>query len=263
MATGRLAGKTAIISGGAGSIGRSIATRFVAEGAQVLIADINLESAQTLAESLGDAARATHLDAYEEKSIAAMVNTAAEHFGGIDILVNNVADTSLAPFDTTVLETSVELWDKTFAADLRSYFLATKFVLPHMLTKGNGAIVHIASGAALAGDTLLTAYGAAKAGVLNFSRYVTAQYGQQGIRSNAICPGVIPSERNRERYAEMYKTAKETACSTRNGAPRDVASMTTYLASDEADFINGTTMVCDGGLFAAAPPWRGEMGSLA
>jgi len=252
----RMIDKSIIVSGGAGALGSQIAARLAAEGGRVLIADINLAAAERVAAAIGPNASAIYLDAYQESSIAAMIAAAVERNGGLDVLVNNVADTSLVVNDSTVLDITVELWDKTFAADIRSYFLATKYALPHMLAKGAGSIIHIASGSALAGDTLLTAYSAAKAGVLNFSKCVAAQYGRQGVRSNAICHGVIATDLGRERMADTLKTALDVSYTTRNGAPADIAALAAYLAADEAAFTNGATMICDGAHSAVAAPWR-------
>jgi NAD(P)-dependent dehydrogenase (short-subunit alcohol dehydrogenase family) len=252
----RYEGRVAIVSGAAGSLGSAIARRLAAEGARVLIADQMHDGARRVAESIGSNARAYHLDAGDEASIAGMVQAAIDAFGTLDIVVNNVADTSSTAQDLTVLDIDTELWDRAFHINARSYFLATKYALPHLLAKGSGAFVHTASCAGLAGDVGLTAYGASKAAVVNFSRSVAAQFGRKGVRSNAICPGMIATDPPHPDMAALYKAGLESTYATRNGLPKDIAAMVAYLGSDEAGFVNGGTFICDGGQTAVLPPWR-------
>jgi NAD(P)-dependent dehydrogenase (short-subunit alcohol dehydrogenase family) len=253
----RYEGRVAIVSGAAGSLGSAIARRLAVEGAEVLIADQMHDGARRVAESIGTNARAYHLDAADEASIAGMVQAAIDAFGRLDVVVNNVADTALTARDRTVLDISSELWDRAFQINARSYFLATKYALPHLLAKGGGAFVHTASAAGLAGDVGLTAYGASKAAVVNFSRSVAAQFGRKGIRSNTVCPGMIATDPpHPEDMAALYQAGLASAYATRNGLPRDIAAMVAYLAADEAGFVNGGTFTCDGGQMAVVPPWR-------
>jgi len=252
----RYEGRVAIVSGAAGSLGSAIARRLAAEGAKVVIADQMHDGARRVAESIGTNARAYHLDASDEVSIAGMVQAAIDAFGTLDVVVNNVADTSLTAQDLTVLDISTELWDRAFQVNARSCFLATKYALPHLLAKGGGAFVHTASGAGLAGDVGLTAYGASKAAVVNFSRSVAAQFGRKGIRSNTVCPGMIATDPPNPDLAALYQAGLAAAYATRNGVPRDIAAMVAYLGADEAGFVNGGTFTCDGGQMAVMPQWR-------
>ena len=151
---------------------------------------------------------------------------------------------------------STALWDRAFLINTRSCFLATKYALPHLLARGHGALVHIASGAGLAGDIGLTAYGASKAAVVNFSRSVAAQYGRQGVRSNAVCPGLIAQDPMPAELAPLYRAGLAGAYATRNGRPQDIAAMVAYLGADEAGFVNGGTFTCDGAHVSVMPPWR-------
>lgn len=251
----RLAGKVAIVSGGAGGIGRAIAERIANEGGRVLVTDIDIDGAEAIAETLGDNASAFRFDAYDRSSIEAMVEAAVERYGKLDILVNNAADTSLTTLDGTVDETDVATFDKSIAANLRAVFIATKAALPHLL-ESRGAIVNISSGSAIRGDTWLVSYSAAKAGVLSLTRNTAVMYGKQGVRCNSICPGFIAHGRAREMMPETLKSVLDVSYTTRNGEPEDIAALTAFLASDDAAFINGENVVCDGGHSVAAAPWR-------
>ena len=206
--------------------------------------------------SIGSQAVAYQLDGDDEGSIAGMVQAAVDAFGTVDLLVNNVGATALAAQDGAVLDNSAELWDETFRINMRGYFLATKYALPHMLKQERGAIVHIASIAALDGDMGMTAYGASKAAIVNFIRAVAAQYGRKGVRSNSVCPGLIATDPPRPDFASLYKAGLETARTTRNGVPQDVGAMVAHLGADEAGFVNGGTFVCDGGQSSSMPFWR-------
>jgi len=253
----RLADKVAIVSGGAGGIGRAIAKRLADEGAQVLVTDIDLEGAERVAKSIGNNAKAAYFDAYDQSSVEAMVQQAIQQFGKLDVLVNNAADTSLTTLDGTVLETEVGTFDKSIASNLRAVFIATKAALPHLL-KTRGAIVNISSGSALVGDTWLTSYSTAKAGVLSLTRNTAVQYGKQGVRCNSICPGFIAHGKAKEMMPDTLKSALDASFSTRNGEPEDIAALTAFLAADESGFINGENVVCDGGHSVSPTPWRGE-----
>jgi len=253
----RLTGKVAIVSGGAGGIGSAIARRLAHEGAQVLVTDIDLAGAELVASEIGSKAAAAYFDAYDQSSVEAMVQQAIQQFGKLDVLVNNAADTSLTTLDGTVLETDIATFDKSIASNLRAVFIATKAALPHLL-ETRGAIVNISSGSALVGDTWLTSYSAAKAGVLSLTRNTAVQYGKQGVRCNSICPGFIAHGKAKEMMPDTLKSALDASFSTRNGEPEDIAALTAFLTADESGFINGENVVCDGGHSVAPTPWRGE-----
>jgi NAD(P)-dependent dehydrogenase (short-subunit alcohol dehydrogenase family) len=251
----RMRDKIVIVSGGAGGIGREIAARMALEGAAVLVSDINLEGAEAVASQLGNGSSAVYFDAYDAGSTEAMVQTAIDRYGRLDVLVNNAADTSLLRRDRTILETEIETFDRSIAANLRAVFVATKAALPHLLQRG-GAIINIASATALFGDSWLVAYSSAKAAVIELTRSTAVQYGKQGVRCNAICPGVIAHETARKLMSDAIQVAFDSAFTSRLGAATDVAALTAFLASDEAGFINGEYIVCDGGHTAGARPLR-------
>jgi NAD(P)-dependent dehydrogenase (short-subunit alcohol dehydrogenase family) len=251
-----------LVSGGAGGIGSGIARRMASEGATVLVTDIQFEGAERVAAEIGNGSSAVRFDAYDQGSIEAMVQAAIDRYGRLDVLVNNVADTSLTTLDNDVLDTEVATFDRSIASNLRSIFIATKAALPHLLAT-KGSIVNIASGSALVGDTWLTSYSSAKAGVLALTKNTAVQYGKRGVRCNAICPGFIAHGKAREMMADTMKSVLAVSYVERNGAAEDIAALATFLASDDAGFMNGENVVCDGGHSIAAAPWRsGEVKAM-
>ncbi len=188
---GQLAGKSALITGGGSGLGRAQAIRFAEEGASVAIADINLDAARAVAREIPDggrAALAVAINVTDETSVRAAVQKVAEAFGGIDTLSNTAG-----VFDnfTQSLDTSRELWDRIVAVNLTSVFLVCNAVLPHMIGRGRGVILNIASGAGLRGGGGGAAYTSTKHGVVGYTPQLAAAYGHKGIRVNAIAPGLI------------------------------------------------------------------------
>src|ERR1700683_4147122 len=184
----RLENKVAIVTGGAGGIGSATAHRLTAEGARVVVADINLPRASEVAAKLGPQALALRYDAADVASIEALVDATVRHFGQLDILHNNSAVTpdEMQKFDTTAVDIPFEIWDLTLKVNLTSYMAGCKYALPHMLARGRGSILHTASGSGSHGDLARIAYGTSKAGIINLTRYVATQHGRAGIRCNAI-----------------------------------------------------------------------------
>lgn len=255
----RMQGKIVLVTGGAGGLGGGIARRMAREGAAVLVADIALARAEAIAEEIGAGSTAVRFDAYDQASIEAMVQSAIDRYGRLDTLVNNVADTSLALRDRMVLDTEVETFDRSIASNLRSVFIATRAALPHLI-RSQGSIVNIASEAGMIGDTWLISYSTAKAGVISLTRNTAVQYGKQGVRCNSICPGFIVHGKAPELMADTMKVSLESSYVTRNGAPEDIAALAAFLASDEAGFMNGENVVCDGGHSVGRAPWRSAAG---
>ena len=250
----RLAGKVAIITGGGGGLGGATARRFVAEGAKVVVSDISLKRAQDVANDLGDAALALFLDAGDDKSIKAVVDEAASHFGRIDILHNNHAWLSdNMPDDLTVIDTPFETWDKTMAVNLRGYFAAAKYVVPHMIAAGSGSVINMSSDSGLRSDTAHISYGVSKAAINMLTYAMATQHGRQGVRTNSIAPGLIVTPYVREVAGELVDLVHRHTPSPELGDPTDIAALCVYLASDEARFINGQVISCDGGLLAHLP----------
>lgn len=251
----RLAGKVALVTGGCSGIGLAIVERFVAEGAQVLVADIQDEKGADLAARFTGRAEYRRCDVTIEADIIAAVDAAEAAFGGLDILVNN-AGAGGAPAGVT--ELTAEAWDATMALLLRGPMLGTRHAAPRMIARGGGAIVNIASIAAFEAGWGL-AYGVAKAGVLHLTKLSAPELAQHNIRINAICPGVIVTPifggsvgLSRAAADQMTGSLAEAAAQMqpirRAGRPEDIAAAALYFASDEAGFVTGAHQLVDGGI---------------
>ncbi len=251
----RLEGRVALITGGAGGIGSATGQRMAEEGARVVLADIDEARAREAAERIGGAASTVVLDAGDAASIEAAVRTVVERHDRIDILHNNAAITTpeIIRHDTTAPDIPLETWDAVMQVNLTGYMLACKFAIPHMLAQGSGAIVNTASGSGLVGDLSRIAYGTSKAGIIALTRYVATQHGKQGIRCNAIAPGLILTDATRASVPELVATIERHVLTPRLGRPEDVAALAAFLASDEAGFINGETIRCNGGSLEHQP----------
>jgi NAD(P)-dependent dehydrogenase (short-subunit alcohol dehydrogenase family) len=259
MHMGRLQGRVAIVTGGASGIGAACARRLAQEGAQVVVADIFEEGARRLALELqqaGGAALAVQVDIGEETSVRAMIDLAVNRYGGLDVLVNNAADTHLSRTrDAPVESTDTEVWDAILRVNLRGTMLCCKHAIPHLRARGGGSIVNLSSGAALAGANSYSAYAASKAGVIALTQYVATQHGKEGIRCNAIAPGLVVTPATVESYASsgVGDMMLSHHLTPRLGKPEDIAAAIIFLAGDEAAFITGHTLAVDGGLLAHQP----------
>lgn len=244
----RLENKIAIIAGGATGIGAACARRYVAEGAAVMIGDLNIDGARALAGELGENAAAAHYDAADENSVKALVQATIDRFGGIDILHNNVALTSkeIQALDTDVTGIPLDTWELTLKINVTSFLVASKYAIPHMISRGGGAIINTASNSGRFGDVVRTAYGASKATVISLTQHIAVQYGKQGIRCNAIAPGVILTDAMNA-LPELKSLIEPHILTPEFGKPEDVAALGAFLASDESRYITGQVFPIDGG----------------
>ena len=247
---GRLDGTVALITGAGAGIGRDSALAFAREGAAVAVVDVRGERAGQTAALVRDAggrAQAFTCDVRDLAGVEAAVAAVLGAFGRIDSLFNDAGTTRPG----SVLTVSLEDWDMVLDVNLRGTFNVSRAVLPHMLQRGSGAIINMGSVDGLAGDANMAAYNAAKAAVVNLSRSMAIDFGPQGIRTNCICPGAIGTPVVLRMFTDERRAAMEAATPLRRiGRPDDIAAVAVFLASDDAAFINGATIVADGGLMA-------------
>ncbi len=248
----RLEGKIALVTGAGSGIGRATAQLFAANGAAVVVADINAEGGRETVRRIGDTGdRALFLQADVSRAadVEALVIRSIEEFGRIDILVNNAASWK---GDTTITGVSEPVWDAVIDGSLKSVFLMSKAVIGEMLRSGGGSIVNISSVNGIYGVGL-TAYSAAKGGVQALTRVVAAEYGTRGIRCNVILPGTIGTDSSLAVWHSKPDALDQIIAAYpmgHIGRPEDVACCALFLASDESAFVTGSSYLVDGGLTA-------------
>lgn len=252
----RVQNKVALITGGASGIGLSTANLLAKEGAKVVIADFNLAGAQEAAAAIkanGGEAVGIFLDAGDEQSIQEAVEFTVNTYGSLTVLFNNVGATNLQK-DVDVVNMDLAEWDRLMNLNLKSVLLGSRFAIPHMIKAGGGSIINTASMAGFAGDTVRSAYGASKAGVVNLTKYIATQYGKQNIRCNAVAPGLIltPAAKNNMPPALLDIFLKYNQLPY-HGEPDDIGHTVVFLASDESKFITGQTIQVEGGHYLSNP----------
>ena len=244
--------KRGIVTGAASGIGRATARLLAAEGAAVLLFDLDARGAEDVAADIraaGGRASAFVEDVTHSESCRLAVETVVERYGGLEVVVNCAGVIRRAD----VVETSEAEWDQIMAVNVRSVFLTAKYAIPVMIAGGGGSIVNIASGWGLKGGPRAAAYCASKAAVVNLTRAMAIDHGPQGIRVNCVCPGDTDTPmlrwEARELEAEEAAFLAEAAQRplARLGAPEDIAQGVRYLASDEAAWVTGAALVIDGG----------------
>jgi NAD(P)-dependent dehydrogenase (short-subunit alcohol dehydrogenase family) len=249
----RLAGRTAIVTGGAKGIGRHYSFALAGEGARVMIADIadGSEVAREISAKQGaNSVTSMIADVSDESSVKQLIGATIERFGKIDVLVNNAA--LFAPLqETKCTEIDVELWDKVMAVNLRGPFLMMKHVVPHMQAQGYGKIINIGSGTAFRGIPWMLHYVTSKGGIMAFTRALARELGEHGIRVNTLAPGFTMSDTVVAQNPRHVHTARERAVQSRSlkrdETPQDLLGALVFLASPESDFVTGQTLAVDGG----------------
>ena len=244
-----LGGKIGIVAGRARGIGAATARRLAEEGATVLIGDLLIEQAEETAAAIREAggkALAVALDGTNAESQKAIVATAVDQFGGLDFYISNLAGGTDGDIDA--LNCPVEVLDKSFAINTKSHFLATQAALPAMLERGGGAMIYTSSGAASGGAPWQVAYPMTKNAIHALARHVASRWGKQGIRANAVCPGLVLTEAVKIHLTDEYvEKGLKAVPHTRLGQPEDLAAILTFLASDDGAWVNGQVWHVNGG----------------
>ena len=250
----KLKRKTAIVTGGASGIGRATAIALGLEGANVAIADIAAEQAQSVCNQINDSsfgsAIACRVDLTKRAEVEQAVKTVIGQFGGVDILVNCAGWDRLEPF----IESTEETWDKVLTINFKSVLQTAKAVLPHMIERGSGKIISIASDAGRVGSSWEAVYSGAKGAVIAFSKTLARETARYNINVNVICPGMTDTPLMQAIRGQSEKTAKivdavvKATPFRRAAKPEEIAAMVVFLASNDADFITGQTISVNGGL---------------
>lgn len=252
-----LSGRIAIVTGGASGIGRACAFALARVGGSVVVADINADGANEVVRELvaqGGAGLALHVDVSDAAQVIAMVASTVKAYGGVDILVNNAADLRLLAEDRDLLSSNVDVWERSYRSNQQSVMLATQQVLPHMLAKKKGAIVNISSVDGELGDATKIAYGMNKAAINLLTLCVATAYGHQGVRCNAVLPGLVMTPLAVAAVGPAQRPIWEANIrSPHLGTPEEVANVVHFLASDAASYVNGQLLKVDGGLLSHVP----------
>jgi NAD(P)-dependent dehydrogenase (short-subunit alcohol dehydrogenase family) len=251
---GRLDGKVAVITGAGGGMGREAAVAFTQEGAMVCAADVQLAAAEETVALCADGTAFSHeVDVADEEQVAAMMRATAGRFGGIDVLYNNAG---ISPDDdASVLDTSVEAWDRVQSVNAKGVFLCCKHGIPYLRERGGGSVINVASFVALLGAaTSQISYTASKGAVLAMSRELAVQLARENIRVNALCPGPVETPLLLNIFGSDPAALERRRVHWPTGRlakPREVVNGALFLASDESSFVTGSTFLVDGGVTAA------------
>jgi len=249
----RLQDKVAVITGAGGGMGRTAAQMFAAEGAKVVVAEFSEPAGREtvrLVEEAGGQATFVRTDVSAEADAKAMIEHAVATYGRVDVLYNNAG--IMPEADHSVTDTAVDVWDQVMAVNVRGTYLGCKYAIPVMLDQGAGSVINISSFVAILGcSNPQDAYTASKGAVLALSKSLAVQFGPQGVRTNAICPGPVETPLLmdwlvKDEEAKRIRLARNP--SGRFGKPEEVVHLAVYLASDESRWTNGAQLVVDGGI---------------
>lgn len=251
----RLQGKVALITGGASGMGRVASLLFAAEGADVVLTDLNDELGETTASEITEAGGRSlyvHADVSREADAEAMVGAAVDRFGKLSILYNNAG--VMLPADGSVHTTDESVWDLTLAVNVKGVAFGCKYGVPAMLASGGGSIINVASFVAwLGAATSQTAYTASKGAVLAMTREIAVEYARKGIRCNALCPGPIETPLLMQLLSDEEKRQRRFVHIPmgRLGHAEELAKAALFLGSDDSSYMTGTSLIVDGGITAA------------
>jgi NAD(P)-dependent dehydrogenase (short-subunit alcohol dehydrogenase family) len=249
---GRLDGKVCVITGAGGGMGRDAALLFAEEGARVCAADADGEAAGRTAAECRDAF-AVAVDVADADDVRTMYEATAGRYGGIDVLYNNAG---ISPADDdSILTTEEAAWNRVQDVNAKGVYLCCKYGIPHLLERGGGSVINVASFVALVGAaTSQIAYTASKGAVLSMSRELAVQFARQGVRVNALCPGPVETPLLLRIFGDdpaAYERRRVHLPMGRLAKPREIVNAALFLASDESSYVTGSTFVVDGGLTAA------------
>jgi len=250
----KLKGKTAVVTGAASGIGKAIALAFANEGAEIAVADINIEGGNETVRQIQQLKRTAFFvetDVSESESVRNLVETTIDRFGGLNVMVNNAG----VEVFQRLADTDEQTWDRVISINLRGVYLGTRYAIPRMLENGGGAIINMASVAGLMGAGGLAAYNASKGGVVLLTKNTAMDYGNRNIRANCICPGFIATPMVEAIMGlpgarEVKDSIINLSPAGRLGKPEEVARCAVFLASDDSSFVNGHALVVDGGMSA-------------
>jgi len=244
----RFAGKVAVVTGAASGIGAATARALAAEGARVVVVDIDREQGASVAKEIDG--RFEEVDVGDAEAVDRLVRGVAKSEGRLDVLVSNAFFTTVGPIETL----DVTGWRQTLDVTLTASLTALRAAVPVMRGQGGGAVVHVASISGLGGDRGLSPYNAAKGAVVNFTRSAALELASANIRVNAVCPGVIDTPAIRRAFGvapEREAPVRDAVPMRRLGRPEEIARAILFLASDDASYMTGAMLVVDGGLTAS------------